>query len=133
MPLMHWDETMSVGVIELDRQHQTLVALINESYEAIQRQDEQFLATLIDRMQAYATIHFETEEKYLRENGFPYLEDHQQMHVGFREEVEGLQHNTSKTNSSQVFIFLSRWLTNHIMEQDKKDILSIEKGLVSSE
>jgi len=133
MPLMQWDETMSVGVTELDDQHKMLIDLINESYETIQRHDEPALSTLIDKMRKYAIIHFETEEKYMRENNFPGLKDLQQMHAKFNQDVDEFQRNLfHKTNLSQVFVFLSRWLTSHIMEQDRKYMTYMEGSPASS-
>jgi len=118
---MQWDETMAVGVDEIDHQHQGLINLINEAYEAIQRHDEHILSTLIDKMKQYATHHFATEERYMAEYNFPDLEKHKLMHAKFNTDVDGFQQNLfKKTNLSQIFIFLSRWLTNHIMEEDKK-------------
>lgn len=120
MPLMNWDETMSVKSTELDAQHQELISLINESYEAIQRHDEHKLMLLIEKMRAYARHHFETEEMYMEQNAFPDLENHKLLHAKFNQDVDEFQKNLfKKTNLSQVFIFLSRWLTNHIMETDK--------------
>ncbi|BDQ36708.1 hemerythrin [Pseudodesulfovibrio nedwellii] len=134
MPLMQWDETMSVDVNELDTQHQELIALMNESYEAIQRHDEPALYLLIGKMRTYAAMHFETEEKYMRENNFPDLENHQKLHKKFNEDVNEFQRNLfNKTNFSQIFVFLSRWLTNHIMEQDKKYLAYIKNDPVSTE
>ncbi|BCS87696.1 bacteriohemerythrin [Pseudodesulfovibrio sediminis] len=120
MPLMNWDETMSVKSTELDAQHQELISLINDSYEAIQRHDEHKLLTLIEKMRAYAKHHFETEEQYMERYGYPDLEKHKRLHAKFNRDVDEFQKNLfKKTNLSQVFIFLSRWLTNHIMEVDK--------------
>nr|WP_321257784.1 bacteriohemerythrin [uncultured Pseudodesulfovibrio sp.] len=134
MPLMQWDETMSVNVDELDKQHQELITLINESFEAIQRHDEPALSLLIKKMRTYAAMHFETEEKYMRENNFSDLENHIKLHRKFNEDVDEFQRNLfNKTNLSQVFVFLSRWLTNHIMEQDKKYMPYIEEKPIAAE
>lgn len=71
MPLMHWDTNMSVGVEEIDTQHKTLIDLINQTCEAIQRQDRARLAELVDRMAAYGRTHFATEERHMRETASP--------------------------------------------------------------
>lgn len=134
MPLMQWDETMSVNVDGLDKQHQKLIALINESFEAIQRHDEPALSLLIEKMRTYAAMHFAAEEKYMLENNFPDLENHRKLHKKFNEDVDDFQRNLfNKTNLSQIFVFLSRWLTNHIMEQDKEYMPSIKETPVTAE
>lgn len=121
MPLMNWDETMAVGVRELDDQHRTLIDLINEAYETIQRNDAHLLAELLDRMREYAVMHFHTEEGYMERYGYPDLESHRALHDAFNDQVDTFQQQLFvKTNLSQVFVFLSRWLTNHIMKEDRQ-------------
>jgi hemerythrin len=121
MDLMQWDEGMSVGVEELDDQHKTLIALINQTYEAIQTHDETKLAALVDKMAAYGQEHFATEEKYMRENEFPDLEAHKFQHAKFKTSVEDFRKKLyGRVNLSQIFVFLSRWLAAHIMDDDMK-------------
>ncbi len=119
MALMQWDESMSVDVEEIDIQHKKLIQLINEAYEAIQRHDERMMTTLIDKMRDYAKIHFATEEALIKKHGFPDIEAHKFQHAKFNNTVDDFKKNQfEKTNFSQIFIFLSRWLTSHIMEDD---------------
>ena len=119
MSLMQWSEAMSVGVDELDGQHQQLIQLINEAYEALQMHDEHRMTGLIDKMRDYAVTHFTTEEKYLEKYGFPELNSHKFQHAKFNETVNDFRQKLhSKTNLSKIFVFLSRWLASHIMEDD---------------
>lgn len=121
MPLMQWDETMSVGDPKLDSQHQTLIDLINNAFEAIQRHDEHLLSELIDQMREYAVMHFHFEEDQMERNGYPDLDRHRELHDSFNDQVDKFQQDLfSKTNLSQIFVFLSRWLTTHIMSEDKQ-------------
>jgi len=119
---------MSVGVDELDAQHQKLIALINEAYEAIQKHDEHQITDLITKMRNYANKHFKTEEGYMKEYKYPNFEEHKFHHVKFNNDVDTFQKKQfEKTNLSQIFVFLSRWLTTHIMEEDKKYISYMPK------
>ena len=121
MTLMQWDETMSVGVPELDSQHQTLIKLINETYADIQKHDEHRMATLLDQMREYAVMHFQFEEECMEKHGYPALDSHRELHDAFNDKVDSFQQQLySKTNFTQVFAFLSRWLTDHIMKEDRK-------------
>lgn len=129
MALMQWDETMSVGVELLDRQHQRLIALINETYEAIQKHDEKAIGELVVKMREYANMHFAAEEGYMKQYGFPGLEDHKFKHARFNQEVDTFQKEQfAKTNLSQIFVFLSRWLTSHIMDEDKQYMQYVSKS-----
>lgn len=121
MALMEWDKTMSVGVEELDEQHRKLIDLINEAYEAIQTHDEHAMTSLIAKMRDYANLHFKTEEEYLKEYNYPDFQAHKFHHVKFNNDVDEFQRKQfQRTNLSQIFVYLSRWLTSHIMNEDKK-------------
>jgi hemerythrin len=129
MALMQWNDTMSVDMEELDEQHKQLIALINEAYEAIQRHDEHKMSELINKMRDYAILHFETEERYLEQCDYPDIEAHKALHAKFNEDVDEFKRNLcDRTNLSQIFVFLSRWLTNHIMNEDKQYSSCIAKN-----
>lgn len=119
MSLMNWDESMSVGVKKLDDQHKSLINLLNQAYEAIQRHDEHVLTELIEKMRSYANMHFATEEAYMKRYGFPALEHHKFQHAKFNSEVDSFKKKQfEKTNLSKIFVFLSHWLATHIMDED---------------
>ncbi|QGY40617.1 bacteriohemerythrin [Pseudodesulfovibrio cashew] len=121
MPLMEWDESMAVHVDELDDQHRQLIALINEAYDAVRRHDEHKRAELVDKMARYARLHFATEEGYLMRYGYPEIEAHKALHAKFNADVDEFRRKMlEKTNLSQIFVFLSRWLITHIMDEDRK-------------
>jgi len=121
MTLIEWDEAMSVGVEELDAQHKTLIDLINQTYEAIERQDESQLPRLVDEMAAYGETHFASEERFMRETGFADLEAHKFHHAKFRSTVDDFRRSLeSRTDLTRIFVFLSRWLAAHIMDEDKR-------------
>ncbi|WP_319584475.1 bacteriohemerythrin [uncultured Pseudodesulfovibrio sp.] len=123
MSLIQWDEAMSVGMDELDEQHRELIDLLNESYDAIQRHDETLMVLLIDKMRDYSMVHFQAEEAVLRSLGYPDIEAHTKQHRIYADKVDEFRRDMLvRTNLSQVFIFLSRWLTNHIMHEDRKFI-----------
>lgn len=121
MALMEWDNTMSVGVEELDAQHRKLIDLINEAYAAIQTHDEHAMTDLINKMREYANVHFAYEEECMKKYKYPDFEGHKFHHAKFNHDVREFQRKQfEKTNLSQIFVYLSRWLTTHIMEEDMK-------------
>ena len=129
MALMKWDKSLSVGVEELDEQHKKLIEMINEAYEAIQKHDAHLVADLLTKMRDYAQLHFATEEEYLREAHFPELQQHKFYHKKFTTDVDAFQEKQfEKTNLSQIFVYLSRWLTQHIMEEDMKYVKYMPKA-----
>lgn len=121
MTLMTWDPNLSVGDETIDAQHEKLINLINEAYESVQKHDEKQIGKLIDKMRQYADVHFSAEEALMKRDGFPGLEEHKFHHEKFRIETQRFhKERFSRTNLSQIFVFLSRWLINHIMEDDMR-------------
>ena len=77
------------------------------------------MTELIDKMRSYANMHFIFEEALMKEHGFPEIEHHKFKHAKFNNEVDTFKKKQfEKTNLSQIFVFLSRWLTTHIMNED---------------
>ena len=67
MALITWNDSFSVQIGEIDRQHQQLVKMVNELNEAMrQGQGKDILFSTLSGLIAYTTTHFGTEEKYLQ-------------------------------------------------------------------
>ena len=131
---IEWSEELSVGIQEIDEQHQILVNLINMLYEAIiRRTEEQDVGTILAELSQYTVIHFAVEESLMRIFDYPSYEEHKKSHQKLTAQVFELQ-NKFKYNresiSVEVLHFLRHWLTDHIMGEDKKYApYLVEKGL----
>ena len=124
MPLIDWNEKLSVNVKEIDLQHKKLVDMINELNDAMrQGKGRDVLGKIINSLIEYAAIHFRTEEKYFVRFGYPDTEKHKQEHAAFVKKVADFKSGFEKGRLSvtlEVMRFLSDWLRNHIMKSDKK-------------
>ena len=124
MPLMKQNDSFSVGVAEIDIQHQKLVSMINELNEAmLQAKGREALITILDSLVSYAVIHFSTEEKYFAQFDYPFSNSHKKEHQVFVEKVAAFQkdfHSGKLGLSVEVMKFLSDWLQTHIKGTDKK-------------
>jgi hemerythrin len=59
------DPNFSVNVELIDKQHQILVQMINDLYDAmLSGQEKDSLGRLIDRLHTYAAMHFAREEHF---------------------------------------------------------------------
>ncbi|MCP3175704.1 bacteriohemerythrin [Desulfuromonas sp. KJ2020] len=121
--LMSWGPAFSVGIVEIDRQHKKLLALVNKLYRALKGgQGNQVLGEVLDELIAYTQGHFSSEERMLQSKGYPDLAAHKKLHADLVEQVASLREQFSQgkaTLSSDVFNFLKSWLTNHIQKTDK--------------
>ena len=124
MALITWDDTLSVNVAEIDQQHRELIAMINELNSAMKMgKGKDALGGIVNRLISYATTHFQTEENYFAQFGYPDTEDHKKEHVAFVQKVSSFKEGFEKRELSltiDVMSFLSDWLKNHIMGTDKK-------------
>ncbi len=121
-PVMCWDESMSVGVASIDKQHQFLINLINRVHYAIEAYRPRDIVDALLAMKSYAEVHFDEEEKLMEEAGYPDLEKHRRIHHSFFHKTESF---LSELEESPLAIctetghYLTRWLMDHIKGEDR--------------
>jgi hemerythrin len=128
MPLITWDESLSVGVAVIDRQHQRLFDIINELDRAISKgKDNDAISQIIDDLIIYTATHFRTEEKYFTQLDYPGAEPHKQEHQIFTKKVGEMTEKFIRgpvsgrlALSIEVMRFLSKWWVDHILATDKQ-------------
>ena len=124
MALIQWNDSFSVNVAEIDRQHQQLIGMINDLNDAMrQGQGKAVMGKIINGLVNYATTHFITEEKYFDKFGYPEAISHTKEHTDFVIKVSVFKNEFEKGNIAlplQIMDFLNDWLENHIKGADKK-------------
>jgi len=124
MPLIKWDESLSVEINEIDKQHQTLINLLNLLNDAMMTgKGKEILNKIIIELMNYTKIHFKTEEDYFDRYGYPETLSHKKEHSDFTGKVSEFRQRYEEGKlglSTQIMTFLSDWLKNHIMGTDKK-------------
>jgi len=119
-----WNESMSVGVSKIDKQHQELIKIINclvENEDAAGNSEP--IANVLDRMTKYAVYHFDTEEALMLEYGFPEYELHRHAHTQFKMNtakfcLDALQRK--ETLPDDLLNYLRDWWAHHILIDDMK-------------
>ena len=119
-----WDESFSVGVEVLDKQHKQIVGIINR---LIDEPKEGFnldeVAKILDELTKFAHYHFKIEEQLLAEHGYPDLRTQQDEHKEFRVELANLCMDSMKNHTIipiNVLLYLKEWWTDHILVKDMK-------------
>jgi len=124
MPLIKWNDSFSVNIVEIDLQHQKLVSLINDLNQAmLQGMGKVALTNILNELVAYTVNHFGTEEKYFAQYKYPDSDSHKKEHLAFVEKVASFKKDFDSGKlglSIEVMQFLSDWLQNHIKGTDKK-------------
>ena len=124
MPMMEWNEDMSVRVKVLDDDHKTLIRMLNDLYDGIVAgQARTALEDVIDGLMRYTKLHFAREERLFAETGFPGSAAHKAEHDLLTRRVMNLQtrfeNGQSFELSMEAMSFLKSWLNNHIMGSDQ--------------
>jgi len=118
-----WDDSLSVGVPEIDNEHKALVGLYNDAVRAFAagcRVEQK--RRLLHELRTYAFYHFGTEEALMRVCRYPRIREHGGEHAQFRREVEALE---ARIDSGVEFerhalTFIRTWITTHILGSDKQ-------------
>ena len=129
MELLKWDEGFSVGVSEIDSQHQQIFGLLNKLIGSLSEGDErEVVGSVLEEMISYLDYHLGYEEKLLREH--PDFSEHRQQHVEFVKKTLALQSdfvNKDEAITWDVVKFLISWLKQHILGTDQKFFADIVK------
>jgi len=120
-----WDNGYSVGLPHIDEQHKKLVNMINDLFQSCQKESsiaKVAFARAFGNAAEYAQTHFQLEEEFLKQAGYPDLEKHKKEHASFMTEVWGYFKRSKEDNTMYLELprFLKKWLLNHIAVTDKQ-------------
>lgn len=127
---MIWKEKYKIGVPEIDRQHEELFARVSTFMQTLRSDKpwEEKVAKVnetLEFMKDYVVTHFQDEEAYQAEIGYPYLEKHREVHnnmvayvgaVSEEYEKEGFKEDLMQQFGGK----LLAWLINHVVAEDQK-------------
>lgn len=124
MGLITWNDHYSVKVPEIDDQHKKLIALANQLYDAMRAgKGRDVLGPVLTELVDYTVYHFESEERLLRQHGYPEHDEHKEQHDSLAERARRFRDDFRQGQESRVMdvmLFLSNWLNVHILEVDKR-------------
>ncbi len=125
MAMIEWNDSLSVNIEEIDRQHKTLVDMVNRVHDMMSggTADHAGILEILSDMAAYAVEHFSTEERYMDQYDYPAAPLHKTRHSEFVAKVaqvnKDLEAGTGQTYM-EVLNFLTDWLVTHINDTDKE-------------
>ena len=132
---MEWNDKISVGIEEIDEQHKQLLDLINRLYDAMISGEKklQVARDVLNDLMQYTVVHFAVEESLFRIFNYPDYEAHCAHHSELRAQVIDINRKVQsgeKMVTPELLVFLRKWLTNHIMVEDKAYApVLLERGL----
>lgn len=119
-----WDQSFSVGIQKIDKEHQELINIMNflvENEDASGQSET--IASVLERMTQYAHYHFDAEETLMLEYEYPDYESHRDDHNRFKLQTAKFCLDASQrkeTLPDEVISYLRHWLTHHILRADMK-------------
>lgn len=123
---MQWDESLSVGIGLIDKQHREWIERLNDVSAAMHSsQGTRRLVETLDFLRDYTRFHFETEERCMAEHKYPELEDHRRKHQELAQTLTRLEEDLEEEGitpalTEAVNTLLGNWLVQHIREVDQR-------------
>ena len=122
---IEWQDYLSIGVAEIDRQHRQLFAKFNDFLavsEAGRGVEE--VSRLFWFLSAYVATHFADEERLQKLIGFPDYPKHREQHQAFTSKVAELKERLAEEGPtrelvSTVTLTMTGWLIEHISGMDR--------------
>ncbi len=117
-----WDNKFSLGNNLVDEQHKKLFEILDRCVRLEDRSTAKYLV-LVRELLDYCQVHFATEEQFMAENNYPYIEAHKVEHSKVLAAVEKIViklYNCEKVDIDAVNNFVHNWVVKHIMNTDMK-------------
>ena len=119
-----WDDSYKIGIDIIDRQHKEFVDTLNDLIDAMDKNNtNEVIASVFDRIERYATYHFQTEEMYFDEFHYEEADEHKAIHAAFKEQFAKIKQDYFANQLEATFNladFLENWLLDHLKNVDKK-------------
>ena len=117
-----WDDKLSVGIDIIDEHHRYLLELINDLADVVvHKRGAREVARLVKALDAYAKVHFRSEEQMMLHYGFEGLPRQQQQHHAFEAKIQEFYeelHVNPLVAQFDVLSYLRDWLIKHILFED---------------
>lgn len=124
MALFDWEPKYSVFIDEFDNHHKKLLALLRKLHQSmLDGQGRIVLGDILDELKNYTIYHFSAEEQKMEQFNYDRTEEHKKRHQVLIEQLNDLidgYKNNEQQITTESYRFLNKWLTSHIMTEDKK-------------
>jgi hemerythrin len=121
-----WDDSLELGVAELDEQHQEIFRHFDKLSTACQSgQGENLLDEVLTFLNDYAAHHFSSEEAFMKQHGYPKLPEQEEQHAAFGQVITELRERARNGEQGRELAMaidrqLVRYLIKHIGSADRE-------------
>lgn len=132
MDIVKWRDSYNTEIESMDLQHKTIIEIINKLYNEIRNEESgSSIDEIMEEMINYAEDHLQKEEHLLETNEYPDFANHIAIHQLYRDKLKSLTEKSKKGDDAtarDIYLFLRRWWTQHIMTEDQKYSEFIKKS-----
>jgi len=123
MPLIVWDDSMSIGVPQIDAQHKQLFILANDVARTLERGfDKESIQMDLGILCNYAVEHFAMEEALMDMDAYPdydlHMSEHMQCTTKALDFLEAFS-SDKEVDMSEFLQFVTFWIRDHILNVDQ--------------
>ena len=124
MTLLKWTKEFSVGIDEVDREHEELIEMINGLHDVMQvGADYVQVVELLGEIYSQIAKHFAYEEKIMRYARYPRYEEHKEDHETLLDDLREIMDEVEADGSfdaAGLSADLNRWFVDHFHTHDAK-------------
>ena len=123
-----WKKEYSVNIVEIDKQHKRLFAIgarindLADSKDGFDHYDE--IISVYNELLDYTEYHFNYEEKLMEQYQYEHFETQKYEHFFVIKKIKKLMEQDIDNKQGEAVIslvmFISDWITNHILKEDMK-------------
>lgn len=120
-----WTDELATGVREIDEQHKEMFRKINELLDAChQGRGHETVGEVLDFLDSYSRKHFQLEEQYMLDYGYPEYQQHKAHHREFISNVAEVKRRFQAEGPGVHIVVITNrvlagWLNSHIRKVDK--------------
>ncbi|MBF0604166.1 MAG: hemerythrin family protein [Nitrospirae bacterium] len=117
-----WSESLSIGVKEIDKDHQHLIGLLNILIWSIeQKKEKSEVEEALGGLLSYTSWHFRHEERLMQTFDYGKFQKHKDEHMGLIDQAVALREafaTRGEEITPEIIEFLKSWLSHHILGTD---------------
>jgi len=117
------DETLTLGIEEIDGDHSKLIGLYNIlNHSVSEGASKEYVEAVLEEMINCTVWHFSHEERLMLKYGFNGYEEHKSDHQDLIEGARKLKQKFLQAGKleEEDLVYLERWLTEHILVSDSR-------------
>lgn len=123
MAFLDWSDKFLTGINIIDTDHQNLFSIVNAIHEAKDSQTRAMdVEPMIMALSKYAKMHFEREEKIMRDYAFPGYVQHAEKHRSIIRRIQSRvdQYDSQRRDGDfeDLLSFAGNWLVSHVLKSD---------------